>query len=120
MASTLSVHEPASTLDSPRPLRRTTRPASAYGLMPAELEAKLVEIGEPAFRGRQIASWLYDTERLAADYGEMTDLPAKLRTRLAETLPISTLETVRDLQTETATPSKRSTRPSTASLSKRC
>ena len=38
------------------------------------------ELGEPRFRGDQIASWLYRQE--VASFGEMTNLPAPLRARL--------------------------------------
>src|SRR5881227_3152072 len=44
--------------------------------------------GEPAFRARQIWEW---AARGAAGYGEMTNVPAPLRARLAETVPFSTL-----------------------------
>ncbi len=47
-----------------------------------EIEAFVQEMGEPAFRGRQIATWLY--QRKALSFEQMTDIPAKLRTRLAE------------------------------------
>jgi len=52
------------------------------GLGRAELEALTVELGEPAYRGRQLARWLY--ERGARSFEEMTDLPAAFRARLAE------------------------------------
>jgi 23S rRNA (adenine2503-C2)-methyltransferase len=81
-------------------LRRSTRPSSVFDLTRSELEAKVVELGQPAFRGRQIASWLYDTERLATSYDQMTNLPAALRSRLAEALPIFTLTPVRELRTD--------------------
>jgi 23S rRNA (adenine2503-C2)-methyltransferase len=47
----------------------------------AELEAFMQELGEPAYRGRQLAQWLY--RRGARSFEEMTDLPASLRARLA-------------------------------------
>ncbi len=81
-------------------LRKSERPVSVFDLTLPEIEAKLVELGEPAFRGRQTAKWLYDTERLATSYQEMTDLPAQLRQRLQESLPISTLQTVQELRSE--------------------
>src|SRR5437763_399188 len=43
---------------------------------------------EPAFRARQVWEW---AARGAAGYGEMTNVPAPLRARLAETVPFSTL-----------------------------
>src|SRR3954467_13192776 len=44
--------------------------------------------GEPAFRARQVWEW---AARGAAGYAEMTNVPAPLRARLAETVPFSTL-----------------------------
>jgi 23S rRNA (adenine2503-C2)-methyltransferase len=44
---------------------------------------------EPAYRARQVWAWV---ARGAAGYDEMTDLPASLRARLAERLPISTIQ----------------------------
>ena len=52
------------------------------GSTTAELEALAQEAGQPAYRGRQLASWLY--KRGATDLDAMTDLPRALRTRLAE------------------------------------
>ena len=48
----------------------------------AELEAVLREISQPAYRGRQVAAWLYT--RGAREFAEMTDQPAALRAQLAE------------------------------------
>ncbi len=56
------------------------------------LDTTLAELGEPAFRARQVWEW---AARGAAGYDEMTNLPAALRERLAERVPFSTLE-VRD------------------------
>ena len=42
----------------------------------------LKELGQPAFRRAQIVAWLY--ARLAGSFDEMTDLPASLRSTLAE------------------------------------
>ncbi|MDI6829365.1 MAG: 23S rRNA (adenine(2503)-C(2))-methyltransferase RlmN, partial [Armatimonadota bacterium] len=39
-------------------------------------------LGEPRFRGRQIAKWLY--KHNAVSFDEMTDLPLSLRQRLKE------------------------------------
>lgn len=51
-----------------------------------ELTEFVKEIGQPAFRGRQIATWLY--QRQADSFDKMTDLPASLRTKLAEVATI--------------------------------
>ncbi len=59
----------------------------------ALLEQTLADAGEPAFRARQVWAW---AARGASGYEEMTDLPAALRGRLAEEVPFSTLELVRE------------------------
>jgi 23S rRNA (adenine2503-C2)-methyltransferase len=85
-----------------RPLRlagrRVERPRALYDLTLAELEARLIALGHPAYRARQVFNWAY--KRLAADWSEMTDLPAGLRADLAATLPFSTLEVVRELSAD--------------------
>jgi 23S rRNA (adenine2503-C2)-methyltransferase len=52
------------------------------------LDTVLAELGEPAFRARQVWQWC---ARGAASYDEMTDLPGALRARLAQDVPLSTL-----------------------------
>src|SRR5438067_78630 len=52
------------------------------GMSKEELASWLRALGEPTYRGRQIAGWLYD--RGARDFAEMTDLPTALRRQLAE------------------------------------
>src|SRR6266567_694308 len=47
-----------------------------------ELQQWLTERGEPAFRARQLYSWLY--QRLATDFSAMTNLPQALRDQLAQ------------------------------------
>src|SRR5437899_10585124 len=64
-----------------------------------ELEAFMRQLGEPAYRGRQLARWLY--ARGAHSFAEMSDLPASLRARLAEVAAVSrgtlvTAQTSRD------------------------
>lgn len=50
-------------------------------MTPEELAAWLKELGEPAFRAKQIFQWLY---RGAASFDEMTDLSKALRQKLGE------------------------------------
>ncbi|MDH7569672.1 MAG: 23S rRNA (adenine(2503)-C(2))-methyltransferase RlmN [Armatimonadota bacterium] len=47
----------------------------------AELEALMAQLGEPPYRGRQLAEWIY--RRYAEDFAPMTDLPRTLRARLS-------------------------------------
>ena len=60
-----------------------------------ELEALLSGLGQPKFRGKQLFSWLH--EKRVLSFEEMTNLPAALRERLAETCCITALETERKL-----------------------
>ncbi len=57
----------------------------------ALLHATLDELGQPAFRARQIWRWAATG---APGYDAMTDLPAALRGELAARVPFSTLELV--------------------------
>ncbi|MEA2159039.1 MAG: rRNA (adenine2503-C2)-methyltransferase [Solirubrobacteraceae bacterium] len=52
------------------------------------LTDKLVELGEPPYRARQVWRW---TAQGAAGFDAMTDLPLRLRTELQGSLPYSTL-----------------------------
>ena len=50
-----------------------------------ELTATLKELGQPAFRGKQVYTWLHKGVR---SYEEMSNLPKALREKLAEQYPI--------------------------------
>ncbi len=55
-----------------------------------EIVAYVESLGQPAFRGRQIMSWLYRPE--ISQFSEMTDLAKKFRAILAEHARISKFE----------------------------
>lgn len=55
-------------------------PLDIYGLLPEEIAALPSMAGQPAFRPRQIARWLYD--RGATAFDEMTDISKETRRRL--------------------------------------
>jgi 23S rRNA (adenine2503-C2)-methyltransferase len=59
----------------------------------ALLDDRLAALGEPRFRSKQVWAW---AARGATGYDEMTDLPAALRTRLAQEVPFSTLALERE------------------------
>ena len=63
-----------------------------------ELAAVIAGMGEKPFRAKQLFSWLH--EKQAASYDEMTDLPAGLRSRLAEGYPLVTLKEAAHLVSE--------------------
>ena len=53
------------------------------------------ELGEPRYRARQIAEWLY--QKRAQTFEEMTDLPSELRARLGEKFAFTKIDVVRVL-----------------------
>ena len=57
-----------------------------------EVTAALKEMGQPAFRGKQVYSWLHKGVR---SYDEMSNLSKELRTALAEKYPITAPVVVR-------------------------
>ena len=57
-----------------------------------EITAMLKELDQPAFRGKQIYTWLH---KGVGSYDEMTNLPKSLRDTLAEKYPIYTPKVVR-------------------------
>jgi 23S rRNA (adenine2503-C2)-methyltransferase len=58
-----------------------TGPVNLFGLDRGQLEATVAELGEPAYRGRQLYVWLY--RKRARSLEAMTDLGKGLRARLA-------------------------------------
>ncbi|MDD7438752.1 MAG: 23S rRNA (adenine(2503)-C(2))-methyltransferase RlmN [Bacteroidales bacterium] len=52
------------------------------GMTLAQLEELVKGLGQPRFRGRQIAEWLY--QKRATSFEEMTNLPKELRQKLSE------------------------------------
>jgi 23S rRNA (adenine2503-C2)-methyltransferase len=65
-------------------------PVELKGMTLPELEVLASGLGEPAYRGRQIARWVYQGN--ASSFAEMSDLPASLRGRLAEAAVLTSLE----------------------------
>ena len=57
-----------------------------------EITAALKELGQPAFRGKQVYTWLH---KGVGSYDEMSNLPKALRDALAEKYPIYTPKVVR-------------------------
>ena len=62
-----------------------------------EIGAVLKELGQPAFRAKQVYTWLHKGVR---SYDEMTNLPKSLRDVLAETYPICAPEVVRKQESQ--------------------
>lgn len=68
-------------------------PIKAFSL--DQLTSLMKELRQPAFRARQLYEWLY--QHYASDYDAMSNLPAALRTTLAERFPLDT-PTIVDIQ----------------------
>ncbi|MDX2100942.1 MAG: 23S rRNA (adenine(2503)-C(2))-methyltransferase RlmN [Alphaproteobacteria bacterium] len=66
------------------------------GLDRAELTAALAEIGQPAFRARQLWHWIY--HRGEQDFAQMTTLAKELRAALAERFSVARPDVTKDLQ----------------------
>jgi 23S rRNA (adenine2503-C2)-methyltransferase len=66
-----------------------------YDLTLSELASRIVELGFPAYRARQVWGWVY--RQLVPDIGGMTNIPTALRETLAAALPLTLLTPVRNL-----------------------
>ena len=62
-----------------------------------EIGALLKELGQPAFRAKQIYTWLHKGVR---SYGEMTNLPKALRDTLTDRYPINAPKVVRKQESQ--------------------
>src|SRR2546425_6542209 len=63
-------------------LFNTTQKTDLLTLPLPQLQQWFVEHGEPAFRAKQVYSWLY--QHLSTNFSAMTNLPQSLRNRLAQ------------------------------------
>lgn len=57
-----------------------------------ELQGLAKQLSEPAYRGRQLANWIY--KKGAVEFGQMTDLPSNFRRSLEDTFVVTGLATV--------------------------
>lgn len=62
-----------------------------------EMAAVLKEMGQPAFRAKQVFTWLHKGVR---SYEEMTNLPKNLRQQLAQAYPIGAPQVVRKQESQ--------------------
>src|SRR5207302_2113290 len=64
-------------------------------LQVAELEGKVRELGQPLYRARQIADWLY--QKRVQSFEEMSDLPREFRNRLGQEFAFAKIDIMRVL-----------------------
>ncbi|MFP6872720.1 MAG: 23S rRNA (adenine(2503)-C(2))-methyltransferase RlmN [Verrucomicrobiales bacterium] len=73
-----------------------TRLTAITGLDRNEVETRLHQLGEPGYRAAQILDWIY--AKGAMNFEAMTNLPATLRSKLAECFTISPLRAVEGIR----------------------
>ena len=83
-------HESDETIDI---LCAMAKDIKAYSL--PELSILMEELNQPKFRAKQLAQWLY--VKHASSYEEMTNLPASLRQKLAESCPLQSPKIIQRL-----------------------
>ena len=66
-----------------------------------ELEARFREMGQPAYRAKQVMEWLYP--KRARSFAEMTNLPAAVRGQLQGAFGFDSLEPIRKLGSDDTT-----------------
>ena len=71
--------------------------ANLKSMTMAEIGDVLKELGQPAFRAKQVFTWLHKGVK---SYDEMTNLPQALRAELAERYPICAPEVVRKQESQ--------------------
>ena len=74
---------------------------SLLALTPSELSNALVELGQPAFRAKQILDWLW--KKRAASWDDMKNLPGALRESLSEKYTLRSLTHVQTQGSQEAT-----------------
>ena len=72
-----------------------------------ELTQALKEMGEPAFRGKQVFTWLY---RGVTSFDEMSNLPKALREKLKEQCILTVPPSCNNLPTKASAPANTSPR----------
>src|SRR6478735_4887281 len=60
-----------------------------------ELGERLRDLGQPAYRAKQVMQWIYG--KRVSSFADMSDLPAGLRQQLASEFHFSGLEPIRTL-----------------------
>ena len=83
------------------PKGRGKPPRHLADLAPDERDEAMKALGEPAFRGKQVAQHYF--ERLERDPAAMTNLPARSRDAIVETLLPPLLTTVRTMEADRGT-----------------
>ena len=71
--------------------------ANLKSMTQQEIGAVLKELGQPAFRAKQVYTWLHKGVR---SYDEMTNLPKALRDTLAQNYPINPPQVVRKQESQ--------------------
>ncbi|CAG0943533.1 partial putative dual-specificity RNA methyltransferase RlmN, partial [Candidatus Brocadiaceae bacterium] len=73
-------------------MTETPKKIQLKGMTLEKISDYLTEIGEPAYRAKQVFDWMYN--RNAASYADMLNLPKALRDTLAEQTILTTLNLI--------------------------
>ncbi|MGQ9764604.1 MAG: 23S rRNA (adenine(2503)-C(2))-methyltransferase RlmN [Armatimonadota bacterium] len=76
-------------------------PTDILGLSASEISSLCEQLGEPRYRGNQIAEWIY--RKGVRDFDSMTNLPKLLRQRLGQIAVIGRSQVLRELRSEDGT-----------------
>jgi len=72
----------------------SVKPLPLHSLSLGEMEIGLRALGQPSYRAKQIMEWAYSRDKRVESWEGMTNLPAALRSSLAEQHPIRLPEVV--------------------------
>jgi 23S rRNA (adenine2503-C2)-methyltransferase len=72
----------------------SSTPRTLHALLMEDLEASLLELGQPRYRASQIMEWTYGRGKRVGSWEEMKNLPAPLRARLSGLHPLGLPEVV--------------------------
>jgi 23S rRNA (adenine2503-C2)-methyltransferase len=78
--------------------RARFKPHSVFEYTLDELTDWFRERGEPAYRAKQLYNWVF--RHFATDYEQVTVLPAAMRGRLADELPVQALTPIHEIATD--------------------
>ena len=97
--NTITIDNSTTTDEMARPAARARfRPHSVFEYTLDDLTDWFRERREPAYRAKQLYNWVF--RNFATDYGQVTVLPAAMRTWLADELPIQALTPIHEIATD--------------------
>lgn len=94
----MSEEDPRTNQETSQPRVHRGAPLTFYDLTLDELAEHLATVGQKPYRARQMYHWAY--QQLVGSYDQMNVIPKSLRAELTESLPLTFLEPVQEIQTD--------------------